>query len=148
MKNKRQKDQKKVRQFRLGLVAVLLIVLAILLFAVSRSTNLYGFAKGKSNYVKRVQLLKRRGATPTTKPGCASKVCPSGTRCVELAHDVNCKGGICTWCAPALKATPTPAKHQACSGTNMACPKGQYCFITNTVGLPKGFCIKPGESIP
>ncbi len=38
--------------------------------------------------------------------------------------------------------------HQSCDGMNMACPDGQYCFITKTIGLPQGVCIKPGDAAP
>ncbi len=46
---------------------------------------------------------------------------------------------------PSLDLAP---QHQACDGTEMTCPEGQYCFITDTIGLPEGVCIQPGESVP
>ncbi len=53
---KKRIDANKLNQRRLGILAVLLIVLAVLLFAVSSGTNLYGYAKGKhSQTPKKIQ---------------------------------------------------------------------------------------------
>lgn len=41
--------------------------------------------------------------------------------------------------------------YYACDGggyNKMACPTGQYCFITNTRGVPSGVCLYPGEVQP
>ena len=56
-------------------------------------------------------------------------------------------GGV----TPTLETAPpiVPAvSHEACDGTDMSCPTGQYCFITDTIGLPEGVCLTPGDVQP
>ena len=113
---------KKKRQRRLAVVAALLFALAIFLFAVSQSTDLYGFAKGGKNskLMRRIEERKQ----------------DAKDRLRSIRQSLQ------------KAAKQKKAAHQGCNGKNMACPSGQYCYITDTIGLPEGVCIRPGESAP
>jgi len=93
--------KRKASQRSLGLLAILLIVLAIFLFAVSGSTNIYGFAKQPVSRILQLRkipvVIKRPTSKPTPKPTLKPKPTPTPIQSQhtgECCSDADCNPTI------------------------------------------------------
>ncbi len=123
---RKSSDKKRSQQRALGVLGILLIVLAILLFAVSRQTDFYGFAKMvKGSYSRRTPQQLKSNIFRRVTPKPTRKITPRPTP------------------RPTAKKLPAGCSEQRCTSANNYCDNtSPYAYFEGTCIGGNQFCIR------